>query len=192
MILLAAGLLILLGAHSVRIVAEDWRNAQIQRLGEQRWKMLHSLVSLAGLGLVVWGFGLARTDPLVLWLPPTWTRHLAAPLTLAAFILLFAAYVPGTRLKAAIGHPMMLGMQAWALAHLLANGRLADVLLFGAFLVWAVAGFVAARGRDRAAGTRYPAIGLGRDALAAAIGFVAWALFAGFGHAWLIGVRPFA
>src|SRR6266581_1684913 len=144
MIVLALGLLLFLGTHSVRIHAEAWRAAQLERLGEKRWKGLYSLLSLAGFGLIVWGFGLARSEPILLWAPPTWTRHLAAVLTLPAFILLAAAYVPGTRLKAAVGHPMMLGTQVWALAHLAANGALAHALLFGTFLIWAVAGFVAA------------------------------------------------
>jgi uncharacterized membrane protein len=192
MMFLVLGLLVFLSTHSLRIFAEGWRGAQIERLGEKRWKALFSLLSLAGLGLIVWGFGLARNEPTILWLPPTWTRHLAATLTLLTFILLVAAYVPGTKIKAAIGHPMMAAVGVWALAHLLANGRLAHVLLFGSFLVWALAGFVAARGRDRAAGTRYPAVGIGRDLQAVAIGVVAWALFARFGHEWLIGVKPFA
>ncbi len=192
MIVLGLGLLLFLGTHSVRIHAEAWRAAQLERLGEKRWKGLYSLLSLAGFGLIVWGFGLARSEPILLWAPPTWTRHLAAVLTLPAFILLAAAYVPGTRLKAAVGHPMMLGTQVWALAHLAANGALAHALLFGTFLIWAVAGFVTARRRDRAAGTRYPAIGVGRDALAAGTGFIAWILFAAFGHQWLIGTMPFA
>jgi uncharacterized membrane protein len=191
MIFLALGLLLLLGIHSVRIFAEDWRGAQRARLGEMRWKAIYSLLSLAGLGLVIWGFGLARAEPTILWLPPTWTRHLAAALMLPVFILLVAAYVPGTRLKAVVGHPMMAAIQIWALAHLLANGTLAHVLLFGSFLIWGLAGFAAARRRDRAAGTRYPALGAGRDVLAVGIGVVAWALFAGFGHEWLIGTKPF-
>ena len=187
---LAFGLLLFFGAHSVRVYAGDWRDAQIARLGENRWKGMYSLASLAGLGLMVWGFGLARADPWILWVPPTWTRHLAALLTLFAFILLTAAYVPGTRIKNVVGHPMVAGVKVWALAHLLANGTLADVLLFGTFLVWAVADFAAARRRDRRAGVRYPVAGAGRDLMAVGIGALAWAGFAFYGHAWLIGVRP--
>jgi uncharacterized membrane protein len=188
---LIAGLFVFLGAHSVRIFAEDWRSARMASLGAGAWKGLYSLVSLAGFVLLVWGYGQARAAPLELWSPPIWTRHAAALLTLPAFVLLVAAYVPGNHLKAAMGHPMVLGVKLWALAHLLSNGRLADVLLFGGFLVWAVLDFRAARRRDRLAGvTRPPASGV-RTALTIVAGVAAWVLFALVLHGPLIGVRPF-
>lgn len=189
---LIVGLLIFLGVHSLRIVADDWRTARIAGSGENAWKSMYSLASAAGLGLIVWGYGLARAEPLALWSTPSWTRHVAALLTLPAFILLVAAYVPGNRIKAAVGHPMVAGVKLWALAHLLANGSLADLLLFGGFLAWAVASFAAARRRDRAAGRTYAVLGWPRDAAVAAIGIAAWAGFAFWGHAVLIGVGPFS
>lgn len=189
---LVLGLLIFLGVHSVRIFAEGWRQAQIARLGEAGWKGGYSLASAIGLGLVVWGYGLARAEPVALWPTPLWTRHVAAMLTLPAFILLVAAYLPGSHIKARVGHPMVAGIKLWALAHLLANGNLADLLLFGAFLAWAVADFISARRRDRAAGRSYPALGFSRDMAVTGIGLAAWAGFAFWGHAWLIGVAPFA
>jgi uncharacterized membrane protein len=188
---LIVGLLIFLGTHSVRIFAEDWRARQIARLGEGKWKGLYSVVSAVGLVLIVLGFGLARSEPTFLWTPPLWTRHAAALLTVPAFILVAAAYVPGNRIKARLGHPMVAGVKVWAFAHLLANGTLAGVVLFGAFLAWAVADFASARRRDRRAGTVYPSGSLARDAVAAIVGLVAWAVFAFFLHGWLIGVRPF-
>lgn len=188
---LVIGLLVFLGAHSVRIFAEEWRGRQIARLGPQRWKGVYSVVSLAGFALIVWGYGMARAEPLLLWTPPVWTRHLAALLTLPAFVLLAAAYVPATRIKAAVSHPMVLGVKIWAVAHLIANGTLADALLFGSFLAWAALDFQAARARDRAAGTRYVAGPIARDAAAVIIGLAAWAAFAFWLHASLIGVRPF-
>jgi uncharacterized membrane protein len=191
MTLLILGLALFLGAHSVRILASGWRDAQIARLGEQRWKGAYSLLSALGLGLIVWGYGMARADPVVLWMPPPWTRHLAALLTLPVFVLLVAAYLPGSHIKARIGHPMVAGVKLWALAHLLANGNLGDVVLFGAFLAWAIADFISARRRDRRAGQTYPVCCWTRDATVAAIGLLAWALFALYGHVWLIGVRPF-
>jgi len=188
---LILGLVIFLGAHSVRIFAGDWRAAQIARLGENGWKGVHSLVSATGLGLIIWGYGLARADTILLWSPPTALRHLAAGLILPAFILVVAAYLPGTRIKAKIGHPMVAGVKLWALAHLMANGSLADMTLFGAILIWAVADFISARRRDRTVGRSYPVLGGSRNAIAVGIGFGAWALFALYGHAWLIGVQPF-
>lgn len=191
MTLLLLGLLLFLGMHSVRIVAESWRAAQIARLGPLGWKGVFALVSAVGLVLIVWGYGLARGQPVALWTPPTWTRHAAALLTIPAFVLVTAAYVPGNRLKAGVGHPMLAGVQLWALAHLLANGTLAAVVLFGAFLVWAVADFLSSRRRDRIAGTHYPAGTQGRDAAVVAVGCAAWVLFVFLLHGWLIGVPPF-
>jgi uncharacterized membrane protein len=191
MTLLIAGLLLFLGAHSVRIVAEPWRAAQIARRGEERWKLAYSVVSIAGFALLVYGFGVARGTPVVLWAAPVWTRHLAALLLLPAFVLVAAAYVPGNRIKAAVGHPMIAGVKLWAFAHLLANGRLAAVVLFGAFLAWAIADFIASRRRDRAAGTRHPSGTAARDAITVIAGLVAYGLFAFVLHGPLIGVRPF-
>ena len=188
---LILGLVLFIGVHSLRIFAGSWRDAQVARMGEMPWKGVFALFSIAGLAMIAWGYGLARADPVVLWVPPPWTRHLAALLTVPAFILLVAAYLPGSHIKAKIGHPMVAGVKIWALAHLLANGNLADVALFGAFLIWAVADFASSRRRDRLAGRSYAAQGWSRDAAVAAIGLLAWGLFALWGHVWLIGVKPF-
>lgn len=189
---LILGLMIFLGVHSVRIFADDWRGAKLAEMGEARWKGVYSLLSAIGLGLIIWGYGLARSSPMAIWLPAPWTRHLAALLTLPVFVLLVAAYLPGSRIKARVGHPMVAGVALWALAHLLANGNLADVMMFGAFLAWAVASFVSARRRDRIAGRSYPVCCWTRDASVTAIGLLAWTLFALWGHTWLIGIAPFA
>jgi uncharacterized membrane protein len=191
MLILVLGLLIFLGVHSVRMLAGDWRTRQIERLGQLTWKGLYAALSIAGFALIVWGFSLARTTPDYLWYPPRWTHHLAALLMLLAFILLTAAYVPGNRIKAKVGHPMLLAVKVWAVAHLLANGTLADIIMFAAFLIWSVANFIVSRRRDRQAGVTYPATGIWPDVLVAGIGLVAFVLFAHFGHRWLIGVDPF-
>ncbi len=191
MTVLILGLIVFLGVHSTRIVADDWRTVQQKRLGEGTWKGVYSVVSLVGFGLIVWGFGLARQEPVVLWIPPTAMRHVAALLTLIAFILLAAAYVPRNAIKSRLHHPMLLGVKTWALAHLLANGRLADLVLFGAFLAWAVVCYIAAKKRDRAAGTQYPAGTAAATASTVVVGIVLWALFAFWLHGMLIGVRPF-
>ncbi len=187
---LLLGLLVFLGVHSVRIVADDWRASVLARYGEMPWKGLYSALSLLGFGLLVWGFGLARQQPLQLWSPPLAMRHLAALLTLASFVLLVAAYVPGNGIKAAVHHPMVLAVKVWALSHLLANGNLAHVVLFGSFLIWAVLDFTAARRRDRHAGIQYAPGRAGATAITVLAGIGAWAAFALWLHGWLIGVRP--
>ena len=191
MLVFLIGLILFLGAHSSRIVAADWRGARIAQMGEGAWKGLYTLVSLVGLVLLAWGYGQTRATPIDLWQPPIFMRHIASLLTLPAFVLLAAAYVPGTRIKRAVGHPMVLAVKIWALAHLIANGMLADVLLFGSFLAWAVLDYMAARRRDRAEGTVHVAGPVWRDALAVIIGVVAWAAFAMWLHRALIGVAPF-
>jgi uncharacterized membrane protein len=192
MTVLVLGLIVFLGVHCVRIVAEPWRTRQIARIGAGPWKGLYSLLAIAGLALVIWGYGLARSDPVILWQPPVWTRHLAALLTLPVFVLIAAAYIPGTHIKARLGHPMLIGVKLWAAAHLIANGTLADAVLFGSFLVWAIFDFKAARTRDRAAGGRHAASGVAGDIAAVSVGLAVWVAFALYLHARLIGVRPFA
>jgi uncharacterized membrane protein len=191
MIYLIAGLVLFLGVHSVRIVADDWRTARIAGMGAGAWKGLYTVVSIVGFILIVYGYGLSRQTPINLWMPPFWTRHVTALLTLPIFILLAAAYVPGSHIKATLKHPMMLSVKLWAFAHLLSNGRLDDVLLFGGLGVWAALAFRAARQRDRQSGVTYQAVGASRDVIVVVIGLVAWVAFAFFLHGALIGVRPF-
>ena len=190
MAVLILGLVLFLGVHSTRIVADGWRTQMMARLGEKPWKGVYALLSIAGFVLLVWGYGLARQSPVVLWTPPVGMRHVAALLMLLAFILLVATYVPRNAIKATLHHPMLLSVKVWALAHLLANGTLAGVVLFGAFLVWAVCCFKAARGRDRAAQTVYPPGTAAGTAITVGVGMVAWAVFAFWAHGVLIGVRP--
>lgn len=191
MVYLIAGLVIFLGVHSVRIVADGWRTQTRARMGEGAYRGLYSLLSLLGFALIIYGFGVARETPILLWTPPVGMRHAASLLTLVAFILLAAAYVPRNGIKARVHHPMVLGVKSWALAHLLANGNLAHVLLFGSFLAWGVLCFIAARRRDRTAETQYPLGTLSATAITVAVGTIAWAAFAFKLHGLLIGIRPF-
>ncbi|HWU75429.1 MAG TPA: NnrU family protein [Rhodanobacter sp.] len=192
MSVLILGLLIFLGVHSLRIFADGWRSRQIARLGEKPWKGLFALVSLTGFVLICWGFGLARQHPVLLYVPPLPLRHLNALFTLVAFVLFVAARVPRNRIKAKLHHPQLLAVKVWAFGHLLATGMLHDVVLFGAFLAWAIVLFAVSRRRDRLAGTVYPAGSLKGDVLAVVIGVVAWLAFALWLHLWLIGVNPMA
>jgi uncharacterized membrane protein len=187
---LILGLLIFLGVHSLRVFADEWRTRQIARFGEKPWKGLFTLASLLGFVLLCWGFGLARAQPVLLYTPPLALRHINALFTLLAFVLLVAAYVPRNHLKAWFGHPMLLGVKVWAFGHLLATGMLRDVVLFGAFLLWAAVLFVVSRRRDRRTGTVYPGGTLGGDVATVIIGVVAWAIFMLWLHLWLIGVNP--
>lgn len=190
-VVLVFGLLLFMSAHTVRIVADDWRGAMIARLGEFGWKGVVSLPSLLGFGLIVWGYSLARAEPILLWSPAVGMRYLATLLMLPAFVLLLAPYVPGNRIKTAVGQPMVAGTALWALAHLLTNGTLADLLLFGSFLVWAVISFQASRQRDQAQGKVYPAGPASRTVITVIAGIAVWALFATLLHGPLIGVRLF-
>ncbi len=189
--LLIAGLVVFLGLHSVRIVADDWRARQMARVGAGPWKGIYSLISIAGFVLLIWGFGEARLHPVPLYAPPPALRHANSLFTLIAFVLVAAAYVPRNHLKARLGHPMFAGVKVWALGHLLATGMLHDVVLFGAFLIWAVAGFAVSRRRDRLAAVSYPAGTVAGDVLTIAVGIAAWAAFAFLLHARWIGAAPF-
>jgi uncharacterized membrane protein len=190
MSVLVLGLVIFLGVHSVRIFAESWRTRQIARMGEKPWKGAYSVASAVGLALIIWGYGIARRDPVPLWTPPVWAPHLAGLLTLLAFILFLAAYIPANHFKAWVRHPMALSVGLWAFAHLLANGTLNAVVLFAAFLVWSVLDYLAARRRDLALGVDYPDGTMGKDAITVVGGAVAWVVFAFWLHGWWIGVRP--
>jgi uncharacterized membrane protein len=191
MTILLLGLLVFLGIHSTRVFAEGWRSRMIAKLGEGGWKGLYSVLSLAGFVLLVWGFGLARQQPVLLYMPPPALKHANALFTLIAFVLVAAAYVPRNHFKQIAGHPMLAGTKVWAFGHLLAAGFLHDVVLFGAFLAWAVVLFVVSRRRDRREGVSYPRGSVTGDVVSVAIGIGAWAAFAFWAHARWIGVYPF-
>lgn len=189
---LIAGLLMFLGMHLLPSLARGWRQRWMAQHGERAWKGLFALVAIVGFVLIVWGFAQARQQPVLLYVPPLWLRHINELLTVVAFVLLAAAYVPRNHIKAALGHPLIVAVKVWAFGHLLVNGMLHEVVLFGAFLAWAIVAFVGARRRDRASGVVYPAGTMSGDVLSAIVGFAAWALFAFLLHLWLFGVAPFA
>ena len=185
---LILGLVLFLGIHSVSIVGSGWRDVQVARMGELPWKGLYAVLSIIGFVALVVGYGIARQSPVVLYSPPTWTRHLAALLMLPVFSLFLAAYLPG-RIKTAAKHPMLVSVKLWAFAHLLANGTLADVLLFGGFLAWAVADRISLKRRPVRPVPGAPPRPV-NDWIAVIGGLVLYGLFVGGLHKWLIGVSP--
>jgi uncharacterized membrane protein len=187
--LFIVGLLVFLGVHSVAIFAPAWRDAQLARLGAGTWKGIYSVASLIGFVLLIYGYGLARQSPIVLWTPPTALRHLALLLLVPVFPLLLAAYLPG-RIQRAAKHPMLLAVKLWAAAHLLANGTLPAVLLFAAFLAWAVADRLAVKRRPVARAVPGAPPKPANDAIAVLGGLALYAVFLLWGHRWLIGVSP--
>ena len=187
--LFIAGLAIFLGIHSVGIFAPAWREAQIAQRGALAWKGLYSVVSIVGFALLIYGYGFARQSPLVLYSPPAMLRHIALALMLPVFPLLLAAYLPG-RIKTAAKHPMLLSVKIWATAHLLVNGTLVDVLLFGAFLVWAVLDRIAAKRRPATRAVPGAPPAAYNDVIAVVGGLALYAAFLMGVHLWLIGVSP--
>lgn len=190
MVELLLGLMVFLGVHSTRIFADDWRSAMIERIGPLAWKGLYALLSLLGFWLLIRGWQQVRLEPQVLWTTPVALRHVAALLMLPASVLWVAAYVPGNGIRARLHHPMVLGTKTWALSHLLANNSLADLLLFGTFLLWSVVLFVASRRRDRREQRPAVAARVLPTVVTVLLGLGLWAALAFWLHAALIGVRP--
>ena len=188
MSVLVTGLVIFFAAHSVSIFNEPWRDRMAAKLGAQAWQGLYSLVAIAGLVLMIWGYGLARIDPVALYSPPLWLRHLAILLLLPVFPLFLATYLPG-RIQAATRHPMLAATKLWATGHLLANGMLADVLLFGTFLIWAVVDRISLKQRAQRPVPGVPPSKL-NDLIAVLFGLALYAAFIFWLHTWLIGVPP--
>ena len=190
MLILILGLVIFLTNHLIRLVAPGWRARFIDQYGTNTWKLLYSLFSVVGLVLIVYGYGLSRADPVFVWNPPMATRHAALLLVWIAFVLLAAASIKGNHFKQKLGHPMYAGVKIWAFAHLIANGRLGDIVLFAAFMFWAVAGFAISRRRDRKAGLVPAEANMQKTVITLVAGTLAWALFTFWLHRLLIGVAP--
>lgn len=183
---LIAGLVLFLGIHSTSIVAPTARDKAAARLGEYGWKVLYSVIALVGLILLVRGYGDARLDSIVLYSPPQWTRHLAMLLMLPVFIFFLATYLPG-RISNRLKHPMLVAVKLWAVSHLVANGTLADVLLFGGFLAWAVADRISMKRRIARDNPSFPSW-KANDAIAIVGGLALYIAFVFWLHPALIGV----
>lgn len=188
MIALIIGLVVFLGVHSIAIVSPQGRDALAARVGENAWKGLYSLVSIVGFVLLVWGYGRARMDLVPLYSPPVEMRWITALLMLPVFPLLLAPYFPG-RIRDRLKHPMLVAVKLWAFAHLLSNGTLADVLLFGGFLAWAVADRISFKRRVQRPLKTVPRSKM-NDAIAIVLGLVLYFAFMHYLHVRLIGVSP--
>ncbi|MGA2398523.1 MAG: NnrU family protein [Steroidobacteraceae bacterium] len=187
MAVMIIGLALFLGVHSIALAAPDFRSRGIARMGEGPWKGLYAAVSAVGFVLIVYGFHLARQSPVVLYTPPGWLRPVTALLMLPVFPLFIAAYLPG-RIKTAMKHPLLAAVKFWAFAHLLSNGTLADVLLFGGFLAWAVIDRISLKRRVQTV----PTVSAGRfnDFIAIVLGLALYVLFVAWAHVRLFGVSP--
>lgn len=184
---LILGLVLLLGMHSISMIAGGFRERMLA-LNEPAWKISYSLVSLAGIILIVHGYGLARQAPEVLYTAPGWLRYVSAVLLLPLFILLLAPYLPG-RISRALKHPQLAAVKLWAVAHLLVNGSVADVLLFGSFLAWAGAVRVSLKHRSARRPPGAPESAL-NDIILVIAGLGVYALFLLWLHRAWIGVSP--
>jgi len=191
MSLFIIGLIIFLGSHSCRIFAEPWRNHMIDRLGEVKWKGLYTIISLVGFIIMVIGYGQARQDTLVLWQPNPFLIYIALALNLIAFIFLASSSPSNNAIRLKLKHPMILGVKVWALAHLLSNGTSVNLILFGAFLIWAVLDFRSARKRP-ALMPQQAEISTKATLIVIASGVILWAVFVFGLHQYLIGVSPLA
>lgn len=194
MLVMVMGLALLIAIHLVPAQPEI-RGTLVARMGDGGYKVLFSVLSLAGLALIVVGWqklGLSVSKNPEIWTPPVWTRHVSLLLMLPAMILLAAAYIP-SRIRTAAKHPMLAAVKIWAFSHLLANGDLASIVLFGSLLAYAV--FARISMKRRAAGSGLGPLGtrtggIGGDIAAVAIGTALYAALLLGVHRWLFGVAP--
>lgn len=183
---LLIGLALFFAAHSISIVNDPWRKRMAAKLGEWAWQGLYTLVSIAGFALIVWGYVLAHQEQVVLYTPPVWLHTVAMVLLVPVFPLLLATYLPG-RIQSTAKHPMLAATMLWAFSHLVVNGTLADVLLFGAFLVWAILDRISMQHRVQRPILHLPPTGA-NDLIAIIAGLALYAAFLFWLHGWLIGV----
>lgn len=191
MLILVLGLVIFFCLHSVRLVAPQWREKIMTAHGAMRWKIRFGMITLLATAFIVMGYMQVRLEPVWLWFPPVWTRHLAGLLILVALFFVGSALVPNTTMKKKVGYPMLIAVKIWAFAHLISNGTLADVIIFGSFLVWSIVSFAVYRRRDRKAGVvRDQESGVQFDLAAFTFAMVSWFAIVFYLHQAIIGVSP--
>jgi uncharacterized membrane protein len=195
MMTLVWGLVAFLVVHSFRLIAPNARHRMMTAMGPLPYKVAYSVASLLGFGLLVHGFSIARQTEALLWVSPFWVKHLSLALMWPAMVMLVSSFVPGSGIRAKLRHPMTLSVKTWAFAHLIANGHLADVLLFGSMLVWSILIYRSAKEEDRSRmvglmGSGAHLVNLG-TLISVVLGSLVWFWMAmGGGHRWLIGVSP--
>jgi uncharacterized membrane protein len=181
------GLAVFIGAHGFTTFRTS-RAAAVARLGEGTYKVLYSIVSLIGLVLICWGFARYRaTGWIDVWYPPAWTRHVVVTLMWPASICLVAAYIPGD-IKRVLKHPMLVAIKLWAFAHLIANGDLGSIILFGSILAWAVFDRITLKRRSDAGGPPIPLGGRRNDVIAVVVGTILYLALGFLFHPYVIGV----
>jgi len=188
MLVLVVGLVVFLGVHSLSIVAGGWRDQRVLQMGVRPWKLVYAAIALVCFVLIVHGYGLARQEQTFLYHPPVWMRHISALLMLFAFPIFLSTYFPG-HIKRVLKHPMLVSVKIWALAHLLANGGIADILLFGTFLIWAVVDRISLKRRVSSAAIAMPAAKV-NDIIVVVMGLGLYMWFIMMAHKWLFGVSP--
>ena len=187
LLVMILGLALFLGVHTVSM-QRALRAQIIASMGAGGFKIVYSLASAAGLALIIWGFARYRaTGWIDIWHPPVAFKHIAVALMLPAVILVVASYVRG-RIYTTLKHPMLTGVKLWAAAHLLANGDLGSIVLFGSFLAWAVCDRISLKHRSDAGAPPIPVGGPGNDLIAVAVGLVAYLALAFAFHPVVIGV----
>lgn len=190
MLILIVGLAIFFAVHSVRLFVPDWRKMAVTKAGLMSWRVRFSMLSLLSIGFIFMGYGEARLAPVWLWFPPTFMPHVTSLIMLVALFFFCSALVPKTTLRRVTGYPLYLSVKLWAFAHLLSNGNLADVLLFGSFLIWAIVSYAVFRRRDRNEGVKPEESNFRFDLIAFGFTLVSWFAIVLFFHKAVIGVSP--
>lgn len=185
MLNLIIGLFLFLGIHSISIIAEDFRNSMAAK-SENGWKAIYSLISVVGIVFIVKGYAALRFEPVLLYVTPYWLKHVTYLLMLSAMVLFVAPYLPG-KIKAVTKHPQLIAVKLWASSHLLVNGMLADVILFGAFIIWAGADRISMNKRKPRVAPGSKANGI-NDVIAIILGVVLTGVFILYLHQLLIGM----
>jgi uncharacterized membrane protein len=191
MALLVISIILFLGIHLIRVIVPGFRQGMIEKLGKPVWIAIHSILSIATLLFLAYAFGVARTETGILYNPPVWMAHITITLMLIATICLVAGFLPAGHIRSKAKHPVLLAVKIWAFSHLLANGETSSVLLFVAFLAWAVVMRIVMKRRLRRGEITLPVfVSAKYDLYAVVIGIVLWALMIWRVHLWLIGVSP--